>query len=74
MTEQLRIHDSSLLTLIGYDAQRACLRVEMRNGSAYLYMGVPDGVYCGLVGARSRGSYYNKHIRNRYRCIKIEEE
>lgn len=74
MTEQLRITDSSLFTGIGYDPQRACLRVEMCSGTTYLYMGVPDTVFCALVGARSRGSFYNKHIRSHFRCIKLEEE
>jgi hypothetical protein len=74
MTEQLRITDSTLFTQIGYDPQRGCLRVEFCNGTAYMYMGVPDTVFCALVGAQSRGSYYNKHIRSRFRSVKLEAE
>lgn len=38
----------------------------VESGGPYDYYRVPRSVYLGLIGARSAGSYFNDHIRDRY--------
>ena len=39
----------------------------MQSGGPYDYYGVPVSVYEGLLSASSAGTYFNQHIRDRYR-------
>lgn len=38
----------------------------VESGGPYDFYGVPEYVYNGLLSARSAGTYYNDHIRDRY--------
>ena len=55
---------SSSLAQVAYDSLRAILQVEFRDGTAHQYAGVPLWTYCALLGADSKGAYFNHHIRN----------
>lgn len=57
--------DSSVIAAVGYDGHT--LYVEFHSGVTYPHPGVPYSVYAGLMHASSIGSYYNRHIRGRYR-------
>ncbi len=57
--------DSSAIHAIGYDG--STLTVEFHNGRTYDHPGVPYSVYEGLMQAPSKGAYYNRNIRRRYR-------
>ncbi|MBI2686601.1 MAG: KTSC domain-containing protein [Acidobacteria bacterium] len=35
-------------------------------GSVYGYAGVPQSEFDGLMGAESKGKYFNANIKNRY--------
>lgn len=56
--------ESSALAKVAYDTQRAILQVEFRDGTAYQYAGVPLRTYQDLLGADSKGAYFNHHIRS----------
>jgi hypothetical protein len=56
---------SSAIRAIGYDGYT--LAVEFHNSGVYDHPGVPSEVYAGLMAASSKGAYYNRHIRGRYR-------
>jgi hypothetical protein len=56
---------SSAIRAIGYDG--STLRVAFRNGGVYDHPGVPYSVYIGLMNASSKGSFYSRYIRGRYR-------
>jgi len=62
--EMIRV-DSSAIRAVGYDGQT--LRVEFHSGRVYDHPGVPPAVYHGLMSASSKGSYYSRNIRGRYR-------
>ena len=58
-----------------YVSSSAMSRVEWDNGTLsiwftgsgrYDFYGVPEHIYKGLLNARSKGTYYNDHIRDRY--------
>ena len=58
---------STVIKRIDYDAPRSCLTVTFTSGKAYRYDGVPADVYDAFQVARSKGSYFNRCIRDRYR-------
>lgn len=58
---------SSALAWVGYDEGRGRLRVEFRSRAVYQYLGVPAAVHEGLWQASSKGAYFNRVIRGRYR-------
>ena len=57
---------SSNIRSVGYEPETRILEVEFHGGRSYQYSGVPEGVYRGLMLADSKGSYFHKHIRERY--------
>lgn len=56
---------SSVIRAIGYDGDT--LTIELNSGRIYDYHRVPYNVYAGLMQAPSKGAYYNRYIRGRYR-------
>ncbi len=57
--------DSSAIRAIGYDGRT--LTVEFHNGRTYDHPNVPDNVFDEFLNAWSKGTYYNQHIRGRYK-------
>ena len=65
--EMIRV-SSSAIAAIGYDPSTGRMKVQFVQGDTYDFCGVPEGVFNGLLNARSKGSYYNDYIRDRYQC------
>ncbi|MCA8902453.1 MAG: KTSC domain-containing protein [Hyphomonas sp.] len=42
------------------------LSIWFRESGRYDYFGVPESVYLAFLAARSKGQFYNDHIRDRY--------
>ena len=57
---------STALVAVAYDARRELLQLEFRNRSVYQYFGVPVEVHQALLGAPSKGEYFNRAIRGRF--------
>jgi hypothetical protein len=58
--------ESATLATVGYDEAQELLQLEFGSRAVYLYFGVPATVYEGLLGAPSKGRYFNRTIRGRY--------
>jgi hypothetical protein len=58
--------ESTTLRALAYDACRGILQLEFRTRAIYHYYGVPATVYEALLGAASKGSYFNRVIRERF--------
>jgi len=58
--------ESATLAAIGYEDAHKVLQLEFRNGAVYRYAGVPGGVHEALLGAASKGRYFNEAIRGQY--------
>jgi hypothetical protein len=56
--------ESATLASVLFDPVQCRLEVEFRNGKRYLYFQVPPLSYQALLQADSKGSYFNRHIRN----------
>jgi hypothetical protein len=61
---------SSLLSSMGYSIE-ATLELEFRSGAIYRYFAVPQAVFQDLIAAESKGAYFNRHVRNRFRCQRL---
>jgi hypothetical protein len=57
--------NSSAIRAVSYDGYN--LTVEFHNSGVYDHPGAPYEVYAGLMAASSKGTFYNRYIRGRYR-------
>jgi KTSC domain len=61
---------SSLLRSIAYSTDTT-LELEFRNGAIYRYFAVPQAVFKALVAAESKGVFFNRNVRNRFRYQRL---
>ena len=59
------------LRATGYDASRRCLRVELDNGDAFEYAGVPQETYHRLAAAGSMWSYFRDNVEEEYSSKRV---
>lgn len=57
---------SSNVESVGYDEANQILYVRFLNGSTYIYKGVSQYEFDGLLNAPSVGSYLHRNIKNTY--------
>lgn len=62
---------SSNIRSVGFDAESETLEVEFTSVSVYQYYGVPESVHKTFMTAKSHGSYFAKHIRDKYRYKRV---
>lgn len=55
--------NSSILTSVGYNANKRILEIEFRNGGIYKYHNIPESIYSGLMKADSFYQYFERHIK-----------
>ena len=60
---------SSALKSVGYD--RGTLWVEFHRSGLYEYQNVPPATYRQLLFNGSKGSYFDRNIRGRFKTRKI---
>lgn len=63
--------ESSTLATVGYEENGELLQLEFRSRAIYCYFAVPAAVHQTLLGAMSKGSYFNQAIRGRYRFVRV---
>lgn len=59
---------SSAIRAVGYDHSIRRMRITFEQGHTYDFCEVPPDVHQALMSASSKGTYYNKHIKDRYSC------
>jgi KTSC domain len=64
--------NSTLLNSVAYQDQPALLELEFRHGAVYQYSAVPAEIYDALLRAESKGAYFNRCIRNRFACVRMD--
>ncbi len=62
---------SSNLESVGYDANDEILEIKFHSGGIYQYSNVPLEKYESLLNSPSKGSYFARFIKDRYRYRKI---
>jgi hypothetical protein len=58
--------ESSTLATVAYDEAQELLQLGFCSRAVYQYFGVPAAVHQALLGAPSKGSYFNQTIRGRF--------
>jgi hypothetical protein len=58
--------ESTTLATVAYDEAGKLLQLEFRSRAIYQYFSVPAAVHEALLGAPSKGSYFNRFIRGRF--------
>jgi hypothetical protein len=63
---------SSSIASIGYSTDAGTLEVEFVTGRVYRYRDVKEGTYDALIGASSKGRFFNEHIKDAYpfECVR----
>lgn len=59
---------SEAMTAVGYDAGSRRMKIRFQQGHSYDFCNVPPSIHEGLMSATSKGTYYNRYIRDRYQC------
>jgi hypothetical protein len=57
---------SSNIRAVQYEPKTHALNVEFHSRSVYVYSGVPETIFQGLLRAYSAGRYYNQWIKGQY--------
>jgi lysyl-tRNA synthetase class 2 len=52
---------------IRYNSERTQLQVTFVTGRTYVYLDVPETVYAAFTASTSKGTFFNRFIRDRYR-------
>ena len=58
--------DSTAISAIDYDTERAKLLVRFVSGEQYVYVGVPGEVHRSFVESDSKGRFFQAEIRDQY--------
>lgn len=64
---------SSALVTVGYSQRLHALEIEFHDGSIYRYLDVPRSLHRGLLTAESKAGFYNRHLRGRFRCLRVKK-
>lgn len=62
---------SSNIRAVQYEPQTHALSVEFHSRSVYVYSGVPETIFQGLLRAYSAGHYYNQWIKGQYLSLRV---
>ena len=57
---------STVIRSFAYDTASRELLIVFRSGRHYVYEAVPEDTYTALRAARSKGEFFNEHIRERF--------
>lgn len=60
---------STVIAAIHYD--EGILKIVLVSGTVYHYLDVPEEVYTAMKTSKSKGIYFNQHIKDRYHFEKI---
>jgi hypothetical protein len=62
---------SSVISFMRYYPDTSTLRVGFVSGMIYDYKNVPEKVYRAMKSSISKGSYLNRHIKEKYAFEKV---
>ncbi|MBB6235716.1 hypothetical protein HDC90_000316 [Pedobacter sp. AK013] len=65
---------SSVIKYFSYDVVYKALKIIFLTNTIYLYKNVPEKIYKMLKAARSKGRYFNRHIKDKFEFQKLEED
>ncbi len=63
---------SSNITSIGHDPATQTLQVAFKTGATHAYADVSSKVHEDFMAAKSLGSHFASHIKNKFKSTKLE--
>ncbi len=54
-----------------YDSDQSLLTIRFVSGSVYTYFEVPQEIYDSFKSSRSKGIFYNQHIKGNFRYSRV---
>lgn len=63
---------STAIRAIRYNADREQLQVTFVSGRTYVYPNVPESVCGAFTASGSKGAFFNRFIRDRYRFRELK--
>jgi hypothetical protein len=69
---QMQPVSSSNVAELGYDAENQIVYIRYLNGNLYMYKGVPQNEYDGLINSPSVGSYLHRNLKGIFPYERIE--
>ena len=64
--------ESTVLASVGYDAKARVLEIEFHSGAIYRYLEVPEEIFRQLLAAESKGNFFGKNIRDKFRSERVK--
>lgn len=73
MNNTINTQKSSALNSLTYDENRKDLTVKFKFGKLYVYTPVSQQFFNKLTNAKSKGKFFNQHIKNNeaLTCLKL---
>ena len=68
-----RLMPSTVIRRFDYDADKRQLLITFVTGRRYLYSDVPEEAAQEFRAAFSKGSHFNRHIRDHYACQEMAQ-
>ena len=68
-----RVQNSAMIDRVSFDDDAEQLCVSFRETGKYVYYDVPVALFDALCRAESAGSFFNAHIKGRFRCRRDPE-
>jgi len=65
---------SSVIRSFSYDGHRRELLVVFRSHRRYLYREVPAETFAAMKAAFSKGTYFNRHIRDHFAFSRVDDD
>lgn len=64
---------SSVILRMDYLKDITTLRVTFVSGKVYDYIDVPEEIFMAMKTSRSKGIFFNEHIKGHYSFRKVDE-
>ena len=64
---------STVIASVSYSTETRILNIQFVSGFVYAYKNVPEEIYNQLRTSKSKGIYFNTHIKDKYFFEKVKE-
>jgi len=63
---------STVIRSFDYDATKRELAIVFQSGRRYVYLEVPEETFQKMRRSFSKGDFFNTHIRDQFRFVRVD--